>query len=275
MVYSHSAIRKLNFSNLNKHKTKGRKFSMVTCYDYSFAKLINQSNIDFILVGDSLGNVILGHESTIKVTLDDMIRHSAAVSRGATEKLIIVDMPFMTYGVDLKTTVDNAARLIAEGNAHAVKVEGAGCKLAEIERMTELGIPVIGHLGLMPQQIHKTGGYKVQGKSAKSVDAIIKESKQLESAGAAMLVLEMVEESLTEKITSELSIPTIGIGAGSHCDGQVLVLQDLLGMDADFNPTFLKKYGQLSQTVVESINTYCHEVQDGVFPSPEHSFRKK
>ena len=273
MVYSNSkTAKKLTFANLNKFKKEGRKFSMVTCYDYTFAKIIEKSDVDMILVGDSLANVMMGEKSTLAATVDHIVHHCKSVSNGISSKLLIADMPFLAAGVSRELTMKNVQRLMAEGCAHGVKIEGAGERLKDIEMIVDFGVPVVGHLGLMPQKVHAHGGYKVQGKAKVSADEIFEESKKIEKAGASVLVLEMVESGLAKKIAESLTIPVIGIGAGSSVDGQVLVLQDLLGMDADFNPKFLRKYMNLSEDIYKSLNHYHGDVVSGDFPNDSESY---
>lgn len=257
--------------SLLKRKADGQKISMVTCYDSAFGKLIEASPVDIILVGDSLGNVMLGFDSTIPVTIDHMVHHTAAVSRVVKSQLIIADMPFMTYA----TTVDalkNAARLLQEGGAAGVKLEGGASICPQVRTLVECGIPVVGHLGLTPQSVHALGGYKVQGSNEASASRIKSDALALEAAGACCVVLEMVPQSLAKEITRQLTIPTIGIGAGPDCDGQVLVLHDLLGFDSEFSPKFLKKYLNLGEAIAKALTEYDQDVKELKFPTLEHSF---
>ncbi|MEZ4741185.1 MAG: 3-methyl-2-oxobutanoate hydroxymethyltransferase [Bdellovibrionota bacterium] len=264
--------KRMTLTKIRAKQTSNEKISMVTCYDASFARLIDKTKIDMILVGDSLGNVMLGYQDTIRVTLNDVLHHCKAVSRVSGRPFICADMPFMTYQVSVENALENAARLMQEGGAHGVKVEGGGPVLEKITAITEAGIPVMGHIGLTPQSIHQLGGYRVQGRG-QAGQALLDEAKRIEDAGAFALVLEMVPYEVAEKITSELTIPTIGIGAGPRCSGQVLVLQDLLGFDADFSPKFLKKYLDLGTMVCEALDAFDSEVKNGIFPSIEkHSF---
>lgn len=253
---------------------KGKEpISVVTCYDYSFAKIINQTSIDTILVGDSLGMVIQGHDSTLPVTLDEMIYHTKAVRRGAPDKFLVIDLPFLSYQVSLEEGIRSAGRAMKESGADAVKLEGAdGDALELVLRLTEIGIPVMGHLGLTPQSYQVLGGYKVQGKDPESFHRILNQSKALEEMGAFSVVLEMVPEDLGEEVTREISIPTIGIGAGRRTDGQVLVLYDLLGMNQEFSPRFLKKYRNLGSVVEEALNEYHKDVIENQFPGEENIF---
>lgn len=253
-------------------KEKGEKLSMLTAYDYSMAKLIDEAGIDSILVGDSLGNVILGYEDTISVTMEDMIHHSAAVARGAKNALVICDMPFMSYQTSVYDAVVNAGRLMKEGRAGAVKLEGGACVCPQIKAITEAGIPVCAHLGLTPQSIHSLGGYKVQGKTETAAKKLLADAKAVEQAGAFAVVLECVPSALAQLVTEELSIPTIGIGAGNVCDGQVLVNQDMLGMFSDFTPKFVKRFGEIGTAMKEAFALYDKEVKAGTFPAKEHEY---
>ncbi len=257
---------------LKKAKREGRKISMVTCYDATFARLIDQSSIDCILVGDSLGNVIMGLGNTLGVTMEHMIHHTRAVSRGAHRPLLCADMPFLSYHISPEQALTNAGRLIAEGGAACVKLEGGEEVVPQIEKIVSAGIPLMGHIGLTPQSIHAIGGYKVRGKGDEEARKMMDDALKIEAAGAFALVLEMVPAHLSEAISKRLSIPTIGIGAGGETDGQVLVLHDLLGLDAQFNPKFLKKYMDGSHLVLEALRNYDTEVKQQKFPGVEHSF---
>ncbi len=251
-------------------KNKSEKISMMTCYDYSFAKILNSSDVDVILVGDSVAQVIHGHSNTLSATASMMALHTKAVRHG-TEKFIISDMPFLSTRKGLKHTMETAHLLMAAG-ANAIKIEG--CKGHEklIRHIVESGIPVMGHLGLTPQSIHQLGGPKIQGRTNEQAEEILLESLALENAGCFALVLECVPVTLAKKITAQLKIPSIGIGAGVDCDGQVLVLQDMLGMNLDFNPKFLKKYSDLNSEIKMAMNTYVSEVKNLKFPKPENSY---
>lgn len=253
-------------------KQKGEKLSMLTAYDYSTAKLMDEAGINGILVGDSLGNVILGYEDTISVTMEDMIHHGAAVSRGAKDALVVVDMPFMSYQTSVYDALVNAGRLMKEARAGAVKLEGGEAVCSQIEAITRAGIPVMGHLGLTPQAIHAFGGYKVQGKTEEAAKQLLSDAKAVEAAGAFALVLECVPKKLADLVTKELTIPTIGIGAGNGCDGQILVYQDLLGMFSDFTPKFVKRYANIGEMMKEAFKNYQKDVQEGVFPAKEHEY---
>ncbi len=271
---SHLGSGKKNVTTLNliQKKVAGEKISAVTCYDAAFGKLIEKSSIDVVLVGDSLGNVILGFESTIPVTMAHMIHHTASVARVLKRPLLVADMPFMSY-LSSKKALENASRLIQEGGASAVKLEGGQAITCQVKALVELGIPVMGHLGLTPQSVHALGGYKVQGKSDAARKKLLEDAVALQEAGAFSVVLEMVPESLAADVTKALDIPTIGIGAGKNCDGQVLVLHDLLGFDSEFSPKFLKKYAHLDEVVSQALSDYDKDVKSGGFPTEQHSFK--
>ena len=254
-------------------KQKGEKLTMLTAYDYSTAKLIDEAGVNSILVGDSLGNVILGYEDTISVTMVDMIHHGAAVARGAKNALVVIDMPFMSYQTSVYDAVVNAGRLMKEGRADAVKLEGGKEVCPQIEAITAAGIPVVAHLGLTPQSINAFGGFRVQGKSEETAKKLIADAKAVEQAGAFAVVLECVPAKLAEIITKEISIPTIGIGAGNVCDGQVLVYQDMLGMFSDFTPKFVKRFANVGEVMTSAFKQYCEEVKNGTFPSEEHEYK--
>lgn len=262
----------ITLSAILKRKSDGGKLSMVTCYDAAFARLIETTAIDLVLVGDSLGNVVLGFDSTIPVTLDHMIHHAAAVARGLTRPFLVIDMPFMTCQVSVSETLTNCARAIQVSGAKAVKIEGGKAICPQVRALCDAGIPVMGHLGLTPQSVHALSGYRVQARSAEARQRLIDDAIALQDAGAFAIVLEMIPADLAAEVTKLLKIPTIGIGAGAQCDGQVLVLHDLLGFDAGFNPKFLKKYAELSSTIRQAISTYDREVKAGTFPAAEHSF---
>lgn len=256
-------------------KAKGEKLSMLTAYDYSTAKLEDESGINGILVGDSLGNVVLGYEDTVSVTMEDMIHHGAAVARGAKNALVVVDMPFMSYEVTVEEAVRNAGRLMKEGRAGAVKLEG-GVRVAEqIRAIVKAGIPVMGHIGLTPQSINVFGGFKVQGRSEEAARALLADAKAVEEAGAFAVVIEAVPAALAQMITDAVSIPTIGIGAGAGCDGQILVYQDMLGMFSDFTPKFVKRYANVGEVMREAFANYAAEVASGAFPTEEHTYKIK
>ena len=253
-------------------KEKGEKLSMLTSYDYSTAKLVDEAGVNSILVGDSLGNVVLGYEDTISVTMEDMIHHSAAVARGAKNALVVCDMPFMSYQTSVYDAVVNAGRLMKEGRAGAVKLEGGREVCPQIKAIVDAGIPVCAHLGLTPQSINAFGGFKVQGKTEAAARKLLEDAKAVEEAGAFAVVLECVPSKLAELVTKELSIPTIGIGAGNVCDGQVLVYQYMLGMFSDFTPKFVKKFADIGTIMREAFAAYDKEVKAGTFPSKEHEY---
>lgn len=254
-------------------KEKGEKLTMLTAYDYSTAKLIDQSGVNSILVGDSLGNVILGYDDTLQVTMEDMIHHAKAVSRGAKNALVVVDMPFMSYQSSVYDAVVNAGRLVKEGGAQAVKLEGGSDFTEHISAITKASIPVCAHLGLTPQSINAFGGFKVQGKSEEAARKLIEDAKAVERAGAFALVIEGVPAKIAKLMTDSISIPTIGIGAGADCDGQVLVYQDMLGMFSDYVPKFVKRYGNVGEIMQSCFKKYIEEVQKGQFPQEEHTYK--
>ena len=254
-------------------KKNGEKLTMLTAYDYTTAKLLDESGIDSILVGDSLGMVVLGYDDTLSVTMEDMIHHSAAVARGAKNALIVTDMPFMSYQTSVYDAVVNAGRLVKEGGAQAVKLEG-GIEFCEhIKAIVRASIPVCAHIGLTPQSINAFGGFKVQGKGKDAAQKLLDEARAVEEAGAFAVVLECVPAKLAKKISESISIPTIGIGAGAGCDGQVLVYQDMLAMYSDFKPKFVKQYAQIGSVMKEAFRQYIDEVKSGAFPSKEHTFK--
>jgi len=254
-------------------KTSGKKIAMITAYDYGMASLIDDTDMDIILVGDSLGMVVLGYESTLPVTMEDMIHHTKAVARGASKALIVADMPFMSYQISPEAALANAGRFLQEAGAQAVKLEGGSEQAETVRKITLSGIPVMAHLGLTPQSIHQLGGYKVQGKNEPAAQKMLRDAKILEEAGAFSLVLECIPEKLAAEITRSISIPTIGIGAGIHCDGQVLVINDLLGLYERLTPKFVKRYANLDTEIKKALGVYVSEVKTGVFPGPEHSFQ--
>ena len=254
-------------------KINNEKLSMVTAYDYSMAKLVDEGGIDGILVGDSLGMVTLGYENTLAVTIDDMIHHTKAVSRGANNALVVADMPFLSYHISIEESIKNAGRLIKEGNTHAVKLEGGRDVIDKIEGIVKAQIPVMGHIGLTPQSINMFGGFKVQGKTIEQIQNLIDDAKCLEEAGVFAIVLECIPEKISKIITESVSIPTIGIGAGKYCDGQILVINDMLGMYSDFTPKFVKQYKNLKEDINEAINNYIKDIKTGAFPEEKHSFK--
>ena len=252
-------------------KVEKQKIVMLTAYDYSMARLVDETGVPLILVGDSLGMVVLGYESTIPVTMDEMIHHTKAVARGAKQALIIGDMPFMTYHTSSSDALRNAARFIQEGGAQTVKLEGGVVVAETVKRIVDCGIPVMGHIGLTPQSIHQLGGHKVQGKTPEAAERLLMDARALEQAGAFAIVLELVPAPLSKLITQKVSIPTIGIGAGPDCDGQVQVINDLLGLFADFVPKHAKQYAKLAGTIKTAIADYAAEVKSGSFPTAAHS----
>ncbi|MCI8993447.1 MAG: 3-methyl-2-oxobutanoate hydroxymethyltransferase [Eubacterium sp.] len=258
---------------LLEQKKQGDKITMLTCYDYSMAKLMDEAGINTLLIGDSLGQVVLGYEDTLSVTMEDMIHHTRAVARGAKNALVIADMPFMSYQTSVYDAVVNAGRLVKEGRAQMVKLEGGATVCEQIRAIVDASIPVCAHLGLTPQSVNAFGGFKVQGKSEEAAQQIIDDAKKVEEAGASLLVLECVPAGLAKIITEKLEIPTIGIGAGNGCDGQVLVYQDMLGMFTDFTPKFVRKFADLGSEMKKAFTAYSEAVKDGSFPSAEHTYK--
>ena len=253
-------------------KEQGEKISMLTAYDYSTAKLMDEAGVNAILVGDSLGNVVLGYEDTLSVTMEDMIHHGAAVARGVKNAMVVIDMPFMSYQTSVYDAVVNAGRLIKEGRATAVKLEGGKEICPQIQAITSAGIPVMAHLGLTPQSINIFGGHKVQGKTQQAAQKLINDARAVEQAGAFAVLMECVPARLAEKVTQVLNVPTIGIGAGAGCDGQVLVYQDMLGMFSDFTPKFAKRFANVGDVMKIAFRDYIEELQNGSFPSEEHVY---
>ncbi|MDR2141942.1 MAG: 3-methyl-2-oxobutanoate hydroxymethyltransferase [Deltaproteobacteria bacterium] len=253
-------------------KAKGEKLTMLTAYDYSFARLVDSAGVDSILVGDSLGNVILGYEDTISVTMEDIIHHTKAVARGAKSALVVADMPFMSYQVSVPQAVENAGRLLKEGRAQAVKLEGGVVVADQIRAIVNASIPVVGHIGLTPQSVNAMGGFKVQGKDEEQVRRLFEDGKAVEAAGAFAVVVECVPANVMKKLTELLTIPTIGIGAGPHCDGQVLVYHDMLGLFEGFAPRFVRRYAEAGDLIRLAFGRFVAEVKKGEFPGPEHCF---
>jgi 3-methyl-2-oxobutanoate hydroxymethyltransferase len=250
-------------------KSQGRRLTMLTAYDYTMARLLDAAGVDSILVGDSLGMVVQGQPDSLAVTLDEMVYHTKLVARGVTRALLIADMPFMSYQVSPQQAVESAGRLIKEGSAHAVKLEG-GVRTAEaVKAVTGADIAVVGHIGLTPQSVRRLGGFKVQ----RDADRLLEDALAIEAAGAFAIVVECVPMDMGQRITEAVKVPTIGIGAGVNCDGQVLVTPDLLGLFSDLRPRFVKQYADLGQEVRRAVEAYCREVREGTFPAPEHSFR--
>ena len=264
-------MRKVTANNVKSMKAKGEKIPVVTAYDYPMALLADKAGFPVILVGDSLGMVSLGYDSTIPVTMDDMIRHTRAAARGATRSLLVTDMPFMSFYLGIEDAIRNAGRLVQEGGAQSVKLEGGGSVADTVRRIVEAGIPVMGHLGLTPQSVHRFGGYKVQGKAREEAFRILHDARSLEDAGAYAVVLELLPAPLSRIITKKLTIPTIGIGAGPYCDGQVQVLHDILGLYSDFVPKHTKQYLQLGELISNALGQYAQDVREGNFPTQKES----
>ena len=264
--------KKLTIPDIQKKKQEGKKITLLTAYDYPSGRLIDEAGVDIILIGDSLAMTVLGYESTVPITMDEMIHHAKAVKRGVKYGLIIGDMPFMTYNIGEKETVRNAGRFIKEGGCGAVKIEG-GIEMAGIVKtLVKAGIPVLGHIGLTPQTATQLGGFKVQGKDAKSAQRLIDSALALEKAGCFAMILECIPDKLAKLITEKLKIPTIGIGAGAYCDGQALVTNDMIGLFDRFTPKFVKKYADLWPLLLNAFKRYKDEVETGKFPTEEHSF---
>lgn len=265
-------MEKVTTVTLREMRAKGEKITMIAAYDYLTARMIDEAGIDVILVGDSLANVILGYENTLPVSMEEMLHHTRAVARGTKRALVVGDMPFMSYQASVEDAVRNAGRLVKEGGAEAVKVEGGRSVLDKVKAIVEAGIPVMGHLGLTPQWIHQFGGYKVQGKTAAAAKEMLRDALELERAGVFSLVLECIPWQLAKLITSRVHTPTIGIGAGPHCDGQVLVLHDLLGLSLQRVPKFVKQYAKLGDAIVKALMDFRSEVKDGRFPTLQHCY---
>ncbi len=263
---------KISILDLKRMKEEGEKITMLTAYDCQMARLIDSCGVDVILVGDSVGNVMLGYKNTLPVTTDEIIHHTKAVSSCVENALVVADMPFGSYQVSKEEAKQNAIRMIKEGGAEAVKVEGGENMRDVIEAITSIDIPVMAHIGLTPQSIHKLGGYRVQGRDPRQREKLINDALAVEKAGAFAVVLEVMPSSLAKEITASLEIPTIGIGAGPFCDGQVLVISDLLGMDEKFKPKFVKRYARLSKVIRDAVGSFVKEVKEGIFPSQEETF---
>jgi 3-methyl-2-oxobutanoate hydroxymethyltransferase len=264
--------RPLTVTDLLTMKAAGRKIVMLTCYDAIFARLLEQAGVDVLLVGDSLNQVLAGHETTLSTTLDQMIYHAASVRRGSRHALVFVDLPFLTYQVSVPEAIRNAGRVLQETGAHGVKLEGGSHMVETVAALVQRGIPVIGHLGLTPQSVHALGGYRVQGREKEGAERLLQDAAELESAGVCAIVLELIPAALAIRISQSITIPTIGIGAGPGCDGQVLVLHDMLGLNETFAPKFLKHYGRLAESVREAVCSYANDVREGKYPAKEHSF---
>jgi 3-methyl-2-oxobutanoate hydroxymethyltransferase len=253
-------------------KGQGEKISMLTAYDFTMASIIDQAGIDIILVGDSAANVMAGHETTVPMTLDHMIYHTACVSRGTERALVIADMPFMSYQLTPKEALNNAGRMMKEAAAHAVKLEGGKAVVKTVKKIVDAGIPVMGHLGLTPQSIYQFGTYKVRAREEEEANTLIDDAKALEKAGCFALVLEKIPAPLAGKVTEAISIPTIGIGAGRQCDGQVLVIHDMLGLNKEFNPRFLRRYADLESDMTDAVQQYLADVKSGDFPNEDEEY---
>ena len=262
----HTNTRRIRVPDLVLMKERGERIVMLTAYDATMARLLDRAGVDLLLVGDSLGNVILGLDTTIPVTLDEMIHHTRAVTRGANRALVVADMPFLTYQVSPEQAMQNAARLFQEGSAAAVKLEGGRAVVETVRRLAAAGLPVMGHLGLTPQHVHRLGGMRQQARNDEAAQELIADALALEDAGAFALVLEAIPDAVGEIVTSRLKIPTIGIGAGPHCDGQVLVSYDALGLFDSFVPPFVKQYAQVGQMILTAAQNYANDVRDGEFP---------
>lgn len=263
---------KITTSTILDKKRRQERITMLTSYDYSMACMVDQAGIDMILVGDSMGNVILGYENTLAVTMEDILHHTKAVTRAATQTMVVGDMPFLSYHVSIEEAVRNAGRLIKEGGAQAVKVEGGTERVNTVKAILDAQIPVVGHIGLTPQSINALGGFKVQGKDLETANKLVRDARAMDEAGVFALVLECVPSELARRITEEVSCATIGIGAGPHCDGQVLVINDMLGMYSGHIPKFVKKFADLQPLILEALQGYKEEVKTGLFPSDEHGF---
>ena len=263
---------KVRAPEVRKMKQRGEKITALTAYDYSFARILDEAGVDILLVGDSLGSVIQGHGTTLPVTMEDMLYHTRAVARGRKRALVVADMPFLSFQVSIEEAKRNAGRLVQEAGAEAVKFEGGVEMLETIEAIVQIGIPVMGHVGLTPQSIHRFGGYRVQGKEREQKEKILHDALAVEEAGAFSVVLEGMPLDLAQEITRRLEIPTIGIGAGVHCDGQVLVVHDMLGLFDIYTPKFVKRYAELQAVMSDAVKSFITEVREGKFPDEEHSF---
>jgi 3-methyl-2-oxobutanoate hydroxymethyltransferase len=264
-----------NVLDLRKKKADNQKIVMLTAYDYTMARLVDRAGVDMILVGDSVGMVAQGLADTLPVTLDEMVYHARCVTRGVQTAHVVVDMPFMSYQVSPEQAMASAGRLVKEGGAQSVKLEGGERSASAISRIVEAGVPVVGHVGLTPQSVHAMGGFRVQGRSEESAARIVRDAQAVADAGAFCIVLESVPMDVAEEITSRLDIPTIGIGAGPSCDGQVLVCNDLLGMDLGFTPRFVKRFARLEEVILDAVGRYATEVRDGSFPTEAHAFARQ
>ena len=271
--HTHSApMRRVTTRRLQDMKKQGKRISCLTAYDALIARILDEAGIDLILVGDSLGNIVQGHETTIPVTLDDIIYHTKAVVRGVQRALVVADMPFMSYQVSPEEAFRNAGRLMKEAGASAVKIEGGHRVCEAVRRMTEAGIPVMAHLGLTPQSINQFGSYRARGQNAEEAEEMLRDAKELEEAGAFAVVLEKIPMQLANTISESLTIPTIGIGAGPHCDGQILVYSDMIGLTIDFSPRFVRRYDSLHERVNDSVSRYIQDIRSGNFPDESESY---
>jgi 3-methyl-2-oxobutanoate hydroxymethyltransferase len=264
-------MKRVRVPDLKAMKSRGERITVLTAYDFPMARLLDRAGIDVLLVGDSLGMVVLGYETTVPVTLNDMVRHTQAVSRGSSRALVVADMPFLTYQTDVPEALRNAGRLIQEGGASAVKVEGGRPILEVTQRLVEVGIPVMGHLGLTPQSVHQFGGFRQQARTEDAANRLMEDARGLERAGVFALVLESIPPDVAARVSEALSVPTIGIGAGPHCDGQVLVSHDVFGLFQEFVPPFVKQYAHLADTIVSAAQAYGDDVRTGRFPGPEQT----
>ncbi len=263
---------KKNVIKLCRMKEEGTPIAALTCYSYSMARIIAKCDVDMVLVGDSVGMVELGYENTIPVTVEDMIHHTKAVKKAAPDAMIVTDMPFLSFNLNKEKALENAGRLFSEAGAEAVKIEGGGPVCDKVRFITENNIPVMGHLGLTPQSVHKMGGYRVQGRAEKQAEKIMKDARMLEEAGVFSVVLEGIPQELAKKITESLSVPTIGIGAGAGCDGQILVLNDMLGLNLDFKPRFVRRYARLEREITGAVEGYVKDVRERKFPSEDEAY---
>jgi 3-methyl-2-oxobutanoate hydroxymethyltransferase len=264
---------KVTVPDIVKKKQQGEKISCLTAYDYSFARILDQAGVDILLVGDSLGCVFQGQPNTLPVTMDEMIYHTRAVARGRKRALLIGDMPFLSYQISREEAIKNAGRFIQEGGAEGIKLEGGIAVQETLKAIVKSGIPVMGHVGLTPQLVHRFGGYKIQGKNKEQKEAILRDALAVEEAGAFAMVLEGIPLDLAREISERSTVPTIGIGAGPHCDGQVLVIHDMLGLFDDFTPKFVKRYADLKEVMTGAVKSFISDVRDRKFPGEEHSFR--
>lgn len=270
-VNSSPAVKRISTTDLIKMKQAGQKIVMLTAYDALFASLLDQAGVEVLLVGDSVATVLAGEETTLAATLDQMIYHGRIVKRGASRALVVIDLPFLTYQVSVEEAIRNAGRAMQQTGAGAVKLEGGATVAKTVRALVDVGIPVMGHLGFTPQSVHALGGARVQGRQEDAAERLLADARALEDAGAFSMVLELIPAPLAERVTAALTIPTIGIGAGPRCDGQVLVLHDMLGLNQGFNPKFLKRYADLGKQVTEAAQQFANEVRAGTYPGTEHS----